>query len=166
MEMNEREQLLSNIDNGSETMVAISDKEVECLTLEKKIEKLKPLCGLKGIFAYVLFAFAFCAIAIPTQPTLSFFVLIGFSILCVAIAKNKQKSLYKQIDKINEEIAVLQNDSSLSWLPVKYRRTIPYNHIAEYVADMRANNLQEALNLYEAELHQARLEVYAAVGNL
>lgn len=164
--MNEREQLLSNITNCAETMKAIGRKEDECDSLEKKIEKFKPLCGKKGILIYLVVAFAFCAIAIPKQLTLCLIVLIGFPILCVFIAKNKQKSMHKNIDKINEEIIVLQNNFSLSWLPAKYRLTVPYHHIAEYVSDMRANNLKEALNLYETELHQARLEIYAAVNSL
>ena len=164
--MNEREQLLSNIANCAEIMKAIGQKEYEIDSIEKKIENIKPLCGMKGIFVYVIIAVAFCQLTMPKQLELSFFVIIGFPILCVILAKRKQKSLYEQIDKINEEIAVLQNDSSLLWLPVKYRHTFAYRNIADYLNNMRANNLQEALNLYETELHQTRLEIYSAVGNL
>lgn len=164
--MNEREQLLSNIANCAETMKAIGRKEDECDSLEKKIEKFKPLCEKKAVFLYLIIALAFCVVAMSNKLTLCLLVLIGFPILCVTLTKNKLKSMHKNIDKINEEIAVLQNDSSLSWLPVKYRLTVPYSHIAEYVSNMRANNLKEALNLYETELHQARLEIYAAVNNL
>jgi hypothetical protein len=75
--------------------------------------------------------------------------------------QEKDERLYA----IDQEISRLKSDVSLQWLPPQYLNTYAYNTIYTYVVNNRVRNFQEALNLYETEMHRARLEMIAASNN-
>ena len=58
----------------------------------------------------------------------------------------------------------LSSDPLMSWLPSDYRNSSDAFKVIEYLSNMRAKTLQEALNLLETEKHQATLETIAAIG--
>ncbi|MDE6088393.1 MAG: hypothetical protein K2G25_08415 [Oscillospiraceae bacterium] len=77
--------------------------------------------------------------------------------------KRKAKKLELLKNNYEQELETLKNDSTLSWLPYDYRDSISYAYLFSYLNNMRANNLGEAINLYETEKHQARLETISAL---
>lgn len=98
-------------------------------------------------------------------------VLIGFIVMLFAIHKNKNKKrkaklavevqkceedLKKQVDVLNQIIRV--NYSNFIALPEKYRYSFAVSTMLGYLNSMRADNMKEAINLYEEELHRMRME--------
>lgn len=75
--------------------------------------------------------------------------------------KEKQKNLAehianseRMISEINVKISALQNSvkyNEVLFLPEKYRTSQATGRMCEYVQNMRADSLKEAINLYESE---------------
>ncbi len=63
-----------------------------------------------------------------------------------------------------EKHAALCADPAISWLPPDYRNSSFARKIIEYLYNMRAKTLQEALNLFETEKHRETMELIASIG--
>lgn len=68
-----------------------------------------------------------------------------------------------RMPKVLSEHSMLCADPAISWLPNDYRNSTCARKILEYLANMRATTLQEAINLLETERHQATMEAIAAI---
>ena len=75
-----------------------------------------------------------------------------------SVQKENIKNAENRIAVLNTEIQTLKSDKTLEWLPNQYRDPFAFANMFSYMLNMRASNLKEAINLYEMELHQARLE--------
>ena len=147
-----------------EKVKAIED-EIE--KREKKKEKTKGV--LKMILAVIVSeivgsALTFWVSNIPVigsvAPALFFLVFLALPFV-LKVAFNKK--LDGEIAEYEKQLADAQSDAVLNWLPMAYRDSISYQYIASYIQNQRANNLQEAINLFEIEKHRANLEFLAAV---
>ncbi|QCT74182.1 hypothetical protein [Macrococcoides canis] len=61
----------------------------------------------------------------------------------------------KQIAKIKQE---LNNAGVFDRIPNRYAKYIPVFHMFQYVNDMRADSIKEAINLYEQEMHNKSIQ--------
>ncbi len=164
--MNEREQLIKNIADSSEIMQLIDRQEDICINTQKEIDKKKKECRIRILvllfFLFICMSDVFAKILpMVFAMVITFGMPIGIWIylksrvkVCQDRLKNEQNNLLKS--KLNE---------ILQWLPMDYRDSFSYKSIAQYVDNMRANTLQEAINLLETEQHQERMERYAALAD-
>lgn len=165
--MTEREELSKKINDSFDIMKQIDVCEDEIILNMKKRKKAK------GIGRFILlFIICACIAAIPfsifsaipfINDTLlaipAFAVCFLFPIITPLILGNKSAAKYdKKIAELQAKLTEYQNSPLLSWLPMTYRDTVSYSYISSYIEDMRANTLQEAINLFETEKHRARLE--------
>lgn len=176
----ERDLLLQELQSSEPVMKQIAQKEKEIDSLQKenaiKIKQLSQKMGTALAFACLFLFFGIGVVtadiekdmgnviaSLITVPIGVFLAYIGFKNFS---KKNKliQESKIK-VSEIQQDISKLEKDDSLKWLPSQYVNTRAYNAIYAYTLTKRANNLQEALNLFETEEHQARLEMIAASGN-
>ena len=152
--MDEKEILLGNISNSTKIMEQIQQWETELLLATQKQTNVKKLRW------FVLASFL-CFLIMAIGGAAGIFIsLVPFAILIFARI-TVSSSCKIRINKANKQLEILRNDPVLFWLPPLYRHSNAFNYIAEYVVNMRANTLQEALNLYETEQHQARVELYS-----
>lgn len=80
----------------------------------------------------------------------------------------KRETILLEINKRNAELeqaqADLQNDIAPYWghvtsiIPHDYAMPAIYDRICSYLVNLRADNMKEAINLFETELHQRKLE--------
>lgn len=88
---------------------------------------------------------------------------LALTALCVISIKKHNKRKARMPVVLNEH-SRLCGDPLMSWLPNDYRNSSYAFKIIEYLSNMRAKTLQEALNLLETEKHQATMEAIAAIG--
>lgn len=146
----EREWVINQMNSSFEIMTAIKQKEDEIERLEAQMPELSKK-------ANPTLAIIIGALTIPVY-------LIGVVVLIVALVqKNKYtKMMHEQEQNIQArkaELETLKNDQSLAWLPYDYRDSTYFAMMYGYIRNMRANSLQQAINLLETELHQARVEL-------
>lgn len=175
----ERLRLIEAADNSLKVMDMIAKKQIKLNEDKAKFDKSNKKYRNNIVIALIFFFGILCAVPeslsavqkktlTGAEGTIISLILCGIGALlifyAVRVSKKKTK-LNKENDEnnkvINQEIYELQCDKSLDWLPVNYREPIPFDCIYRYLLDKRANNLQEALNLFETELHQARMEQIA-----
>lgn len=164
--MEEKEQLIKNISNARpvmERMVEIMDMQD---VLSAKIGK-KEDSKIAVILAY-LFLGSLPLLQLGNVKSFAgFIVLLIFAlpIILFILHRKKKKARMSQYFKNAQEIEALKLNVALVWLPESYRHPYCYYNIAEYISNGRADNLKEALNLLETQMHQERLEA-AALANL
>lgn len=160
--MTEKEMLIVYMTESLEVMKQIQTKEEEYSSLSEKLDKYSRilyivLIVIAGIivasFASKLGNFVSSALGVATIVSL---------LVLRSVSVNGIKSKMK---KVENEVGQLKSDPTLKWLPLNYRHSLAFNAIYSYIINMRANTLQEAINLYETELHQARVEIYTAMNN-
>lgn len=182
----EREELLGHINECAGIMNQLKQKEDEYNILNEALNKkwnpTKNMNGLGKIIFYLVvfsaigllsifslsilmgFLVAFSSDPIGTIPYLLFGIAILAIIIFIASSSNKKKNEKRvRMQELDKEMTELSTSPLLSWLPPDYRCTLAYFAIAGYVQNLRANTLQEALNLYETEKHQTRLEIINAL---
>ncbi len=161
--MNEREELIKNINASLEVMKKIDKCEDK---LSRIYDKYGMMYGVGFVLLYivciligggVLFA-ALCVSMIKES-----FLIIPIAVVCILFAFAEpiliRKSLIKKYEKkggkLLVDIAKYQNEPVLSWLPDRYRFAVCYGIIIGYVSGEKVNSLQEAIDLMEQEHHQA-----------
>lgn len=160
--MNEKEVLIANISGSFESMRVVEAIEAEfILTLTKRAKA-------RGVGRFILFYLVGAALgglimmmfahveAISGVIAFSMFILP--ILLPIVMRIMSTKNYDKKLNKLNEELVNAKNNPSLYWLPMAYRDSFSFKNIVSYIENMRANTLQEAINLLETEKHQARLE--------
>ena len=172
--------LIELADNSLKVMDLIAKRQIKLNEEKTKFDKTNKKYKRNIILAVIFFIYLLCVISgllsaiqkktlSGSEGTVISLVLCGIEALLIIYAvrlSKKKNKLVKENEEnnksIKQEIYELQCDKSLDWLPVNYREPIPFDCIYRYLLDKRANNLQEALNLFETELHQARMEQIAA----
>lgn len=172
--MDERQQLLACANNCASLLndMARCENEIDYLTeKESKFKKrvgwiglglvLCPLLALGGITD--LISNTALLPAGRTTDIVGAVIMLALTAVCVLAIKNHIKRKAR-IPQATSEYASLCADPAISWLPPNYRNSVYARKIIEYLTNMRAKTLQEALNLLETEKHQATMEAIAAVG--
>ncbi|MBD5130806.1 MAG: hypothetical protein HDT43_12925 [Ruminococcaceae bacterium] len=163
--MDERNQLLALIKSSQPTAQKLADVEAELMVSVANAMKYQKKSSLGSCVKRTLIGFALWSVVgvlfmdVPIIPPLGYAAVIGVSVL--------MKVKFKKCVKINEELSAkheaLMSDPSLAWLPPDYRNSTAWEKIAGYLTNMRADTLQDALNLFETEAHQERMESLAAM---
>lgn len=173
--MDEREQLLVCANQSAPAIKVLADCEDKYLKLLGKEAKFKKREGwvwlgmiLCPLLALGALSFIFSGEGSPSSrktDTIGVLVMLVLTTLCVwTFVKHLKRK--KLIAEANAELDRAQADPALSWLPPKYRITTYIYKIIEYLTNMRAKTLQEALNLLEVEIHQTTMENLTAFGAL
>ena len=125
---------------------------VSAMRLKPFIKKLKSkaykwiLLSLWPAFLGILFFVGFLT---ATEDKLKFFLitLILFAPTALAIiAFIKKKQKYDESVKKTKDI---ENDPTLSWLPISYRNSFAFSYISDCITLGRMDNLKESLNDFE-----------------
>lgn len=164
--MDERDQLLALVKASQPVAQKLADVEAALTVSVAKSMKYQKKAGIGSCILRTLIGFALWSFVsvlfmkVPIIAVLGYLTIIGYSILM-----NVQ---FKKYVKINRELFAeherLIADPCLAWLPPDYRNSTAWEKIAGYLTNMRASTLQDAVNLYETEAHQERLESIAAIG--
>lgn len=174
-QVDERKQVLAVMDDSFSVMTSIKQKENEILEMEALIEEGEykarkryiVLAIFLGSLVPVTFAPIFRAIGGESiGGLLAMAAWIGVVVLFIM----RRKKYLKQVDESTKNkqtyeatLQSLKNDPILSWLPYDYRDSTSFTYLYTYLTNLRANSLKEAINLYETEKHQERLELISAV---
>lgn len=171
--MDEREQLLMCANKSAPAIKELADCEAKYLNIVGKENKFKKREGwvwlgmiLCPLLALGALSFIFSGEGSPASrksDTIGVLIMLALTALCVWTFMNHKKRK-KLLAAAEAELDRAHANPALSWLPPEYRNTIYINKIIEYLANMRAKTLQEALNLLETEIHQATMENLAAIG--
>lgn len=163
--MTERDELVANISASLEAMKKIEFYENELEYLSENRRKAR------GVGSFVLFYLVGAVLGgllmmifanVNDMSGLIVFSMFILPILVPIIARIIRTKHYdKKIAETTPELIEAKNTPVLNWLPVTYRNSVSFSYIASYIQNMRANTLAEALNLFETEKHQARLEAKA-----
>ena len=163
----ERDAILAQATNCLPVMTSMKENEDKIESLDDEIEKYEK----KGKIIYAIFIYIVCflIVAIILQKTPNFIQLLGMiAIVPIPVMYRKKKlnkaaELKAQKQECENQINVLKQDATLSWLPYDYRDATSFAMILSYLENMRANTLKEAINLLETEKHQARVELMTAL---
>lgn len=170
--MDERQQLLACANNCASLLNDMARCENEYSYLFDKETKYKKRSGwvwLGLILCPLLALGAICDILTnkdlvsPVPDLIGMFICLGISAICVMSVINHRKRKAR-MPVVVEEHAALCADPAISWLPPDYRNSSFARKIIEYLYNMRAKTLQEAINLFETEKHQETMELIAAIG--
>ena len=158
--MTERELFIQNLTAISGIMRAIEEKENEVERTAKKCDEISSVLAALGIMCI---GFVLGILAGYALHPLMFWVVCPATIAIYFILRSiKLGNAKKQHQQAAAQLEALKNEPAILWLPYNYRTSFAYAYLVSYVTDMRANNLQEAINLFETEMHQFRLELAAA----
>ena len=164
--MNEKERLIQNINTSMPIVQQIVQAQNEIDKLEERIEKNSGFWkGMKvaAIISAVILALAIVLIIGGEKPDLSLLYPIPFIVVYILHMK-KIRGIRAQIEPFNKKIAELWSDPALEWLPHTYKTTYCFFKIAEYVNNNRVDNLREAINLIEEDIHRLNMREAAALG--
>lgn len=155
------------MDNSFSVMTSIKQKENEIEEKEEQIETALSKARKRYVVLWFFVGLALTCMlegAIGT-PLASLFMLAGiaFGVWRMIGKKKEAAALTQEKETLESTLVSLKNDPTLSWLPYDYRDSTSFTYLYSYLTNMRANNLTEAINLYETEKHQARLELISAV---
>lgn len=166
--MNEREELMKKIVACSTVMEKIKSYEDGITGLQEKKKKVK------GVGAFIIMFILFMLLAsllsvlyeIPLIGGVIVIVSLFIPFVCPFVLRAIiAKKLDEEIAEYETLLAETKTNELLEWLPLTYRDYTSYSYISSYIQNMRANNLQEALNLFETEIHRAKLEYIAATSS-
>lgn len=83
-------------------------------------------------------------------------MIIGFGVVFWLIAAYGLLIFFKiKKSQINKEIAILEQDPSLNWIPSDFRNGFCFDKLREYVQYNRAGSVKEALNQLQNDFNQA-----------
>ncbi len=94
-------------------------------------------------------------------------LLIPMSIIAVVVIKNEQKKKVQSCSHMQEEIKDLETklgetektyEEKIAIIPEDYRNASAIESFCTYINNRRADDLRQAMNLYEEELHRKRVE--------
>ena len=183
-----RDNILYRIEQSRPILSELKELEEEILRREDAIKKImnNPRNASKETAISLLCLLVSCSLGIMAillvtlllfsvleHSILGYIIIIIFGVGSVKFAsfiskkiinKYRQK-LSEKIEPLEEEINPLYEkyrqkvmDPSLEWLPAKYAYGKAIDCIIGYIRDQRASTVQDAINLYETEMHRARLE--------
>ena len=153
----ERALLLDKMNNSFEVMTALKQTEDEIAKLESELPELEKHSDKTRRDHFIILGVA-----------LIIFYLLGIVVIVHTISKynSSKKKLAEVNQNLSEkraELETLKNDEVISWLPYDYRDSTSFVMMYNYLNNMRASSLKEALNLLEVERHQARVEMLSEI---
>ena len=153
----EREMLLGQMNGSFQVMTAMKSADDGLEEMEEQLTQLEAKASNSSRNKLIILGFFLTA-----------FMGLGLILIVYAFIrqnKNKQKAAeYKQqVQAKPRELETLKNDAVLTWLPYNYRNSTAFAMMYGYLNNMRANNLTEAINLLETEMHQARVELLSTI---
>ncbi len=161
----ERETILGFMNNSFTVMSAIKEKENIIAGLDEGIDKARKRSRIRYVvlctFIGLCIAFVLANNEVLQWP--AFLACIAIGVLNMLFQKKKAAGLTADRSKYVNELETLKSDAVLSWLPYDYRDSTSFAYLFSYMNNMRASTLKEAINLYETEKHQARLELISAL---
>lgn len=163
-QVDEKQFLMNQMENSFPAMTRIKESEDKIVALEDAAKKAK----YNSSTVSVAVGFAICAIVkffgMMKVPLIAAIILgvIGGIAFSVTFSK-KRKDIERQISEETTTLNNYKQDSSLSWLPYDYRSGVSFVYLYTYIHNLRANTLTEAINLFETEMHQARMEMISTI---
>jgi len=156
----EKEELLQKISESAPFMSELAKAEDVITDYPKAKSKAYKwiMLTLWPAFLGILFFVGFLT---ATEDKLKFFLitLILFVPTALAIiAFMKKKQTYDEAVKKTKDI---ENDPTLSWLPISYRTSFAFSYISDCITSGRADTLKEALN--DFEMYQRNLLLAASL---
>lgn len=164
--MNEKEILIQNVNGAIPTAQKMKQLENEIEQLSVEIERKKKyscLWVVAFVFSFVLVIGGIGLIYVE-EFTLMPFAVASLPVIFLILRLKRINACKSKIKELEGNIANMQNDTTLAWLPAEYRTGSCLTAIIGYVQNGRADSLKEAINLLENEMHQQRMENAAAVG--
>lgn len=166
----DRESLIALMESSTSAMDEVKKREDTIKQYEEKVEKLNEMpvkrigigCGIIGVILAIQLTSKVIT-DFGVQCMMSFFIIVA-CIIMVSVICSKIKN--NHLSKIADERAALEKAKSniaLDWLPYDYRESVAFAYIYSYLQNQRAHNLTEAINLFETEKHQARLELISSI---
>ena len=166
-QVDERKQVLAVMDDSFSVMTSIKQKENEIEEKEEQIEKTKEKARKRYVVLWSFIGFMITCILegiIGTAlASVFFFGGIAFGVWRMISKKKESAALEAEKQTLENTLLSLKNDPVLLWLPYDYRDSTSFTYLYTYLTNLRANSLKEAINLYETEKHQERLELISAV---
>ena len=166
--MNEKEILIQNVNGAIPTAQKMKQLENEIDQLSAEIEQKKKFGCLWVVAFFFSFAFVIsgvCFILAEEFGSMLFaFAVASLPVIFLILRLKRINACKSKIKELEGDIANMQNDTTLAWLPAEYRTGSCLTAIIGYVQNGRADSLKEAINLLENEMHQQRMENAAAVG--
>ena len=162
----ERQLLLSQMGANGQIMNAIEGHENAIEAAEEKVEKLEKKASTKRAVIISLLSLIIASAVSGSSGILCFIFLaagIAFAIVNKMKAQKELNAERAALESNRQQLETLKNDASLAWLPYDYRDSVSFRYMYGYLQNMRANNLQEAINLFELEKHQAVVEAMTAI---
>ena len=171
--MDEKEQLLSDLYNSTEAMNTIHQLEARIEELKQKPPFkqrktsclslfLAPIVAFAVLMAYIMLFSLWASFKEHGQALTAGLLIVTFiavHVLWIGATIHRNSKAKAVMAETEAKLAEAWNNPSLAWLPPMYRNSLAYEKIKEYTVNKRANSLKEALNLFETEMHQARLEL-------
>ena len=170
---NRRNELLNNLSASIEPAKIIADAYRSYQESEKKYRcyKTEPSIGgvvtavLLNIFVAPIFALIFAAIIGSNLSIIPFWLILIIATVLIFVASHSGKVNRKQTlaNQCNLAYEQYQNTlklhyGKLAFLPPDYRYEEAIQCFYKYVKNSRANDIQQAMNLYEEEMHRLRIE--------
>lgn len=164
--MNEKEILIQNVNGAIPTAQKMKQLENEIEQLSAEIERKKKY-GCMWVVAFFFSAMLVIVgigLIFVEEFTIMPFAFASLPVIFLILRLKRINACKSKIKELEGDIANMQNDTTLAWLPAEYRTGSCLTAIIGYVQNGRADSLKEAINLLENEMHQQRMENAAAVG--
>ena len=169
--MNEKDQLIQNINGAMPVAQQMQKIEGEIDQLKDEIERKKKYgCGwmlmivIAAVSGIIGFIFIAAGEGKKIPSALLCFVIAAVPIVFIIRRFMRSSECKRKIQELEQQRASLQNDPSLAWVPAEYRSGSCLAEIINYVQSGRADSLKEALNLLDEEIHRQQMCDAAALG--
>ena len=150
----EREALLQQMNDSFQVMSALKRAEDELDELNEQVTELESKASNTSRNIMIVIGVLFFPLGL---------LLIVYAISRQKKIKQKVAELQQQVRSKQVETETLKNDAALAWLPHDYRNSTFFAMMYGYVTNMRANNLSEAINLLETDIHRAKVELLSSI---
>ena len=150
--MNEKEQLISNVETARTTIDELYKKEKAVIDYMEKIEKSKPSIS-RLIVTLIVFSPLSIIIAMITHGADLNYGAVTLAIWAafwVYMATINKRKMNRKLCGMQDELDSFA-ELKLSWLPPQYRNTYDLSKITELVQYNRVNSLREALDILDRE---------------
>ena len=167
--MNEKEILIQNVNNAMPVAEKMKPIEDEISKLDVKSGGRIQIKSVVFLFLFLIFTTSILDQLIncraPFPNDIIFSAIFGFLSYKTGIKQLMDKIRAKRtIPVLKQKLSEIANDGTLSWLPEEYRTSGCINAMSRYISAGRVENLKEALNLLDLDLHRERMEGAAMIG--
>lgn len=155
--MNEREELLIKFNKAMPLVNELSEKEDKFVKYSKTKGTLKKVTVVVvGILVLGIIIYAAAGEMGSFWGSFPLWILLA---LLIFLSVNNKKKLIESATEMNKII----NSAELSFIPASYLNSFDITGIYKVLSDMRADTLKEAINTWEQEKHNMRMEAKPTV---